>query len=111
MNNIRNAEQRERAFLKVDLVGPAPQKGRLVVRGELFDGTLFEVTVSDHDYEDASGSGLIPVGYIGDLGANYSEIVLPAPVLNYGTNVRVKPSSVTKWSEYQKLKTLKGDKK
>jgi len=109
MNNIRNTELREQAFLTVNLVGDAPhQKGFIVLRGELFDGTFFEVTVPHHTYEDAGGSGLLQVGYLGNMGANYAEIVLPAPALNYGCNVRVKPTSLLKWADYQKLKELKG---
>lgn len=110
MNNIRNMETREQAFLTVNLVGPAVQKGFIIVRGQLFDGSPFEVTVPEHNYEDASGSGLLQVGYLGDMGSHYSEIVLPAPALNYGTNVRVKPESLTKWAAYQKLKEIKGKK-
>lgn len=99
MNNIRNDEQLARGWLKVDKV--REQNDRVVVRGVLFDNSLFEFTIANHQLELQEGaSPLVLVSIVGSVGHNYTEVMLPAPTLNYGYNVRVKPESVINWELY-----------
>jgi hypothetical protein len=105
MTNNVIAERLERAWLKVNQVSKVDHT--LVVRGYLFDDTPFDFAIPDHQLESMGDGnpGLVEVGCIGDKGS-FSEIVLPAPVLNYGHTVRVKPDSLVRWQEITKVREL-----
>jgi len=95
--------------LKVTKMG-SPKPGYVTMRAELFDGTPFEFTIPDHEYEDQGPDcpPLVEVGLVGNVGniptSGIVEIILPAPVLAQGHNVRVSDQSVLKWEAYYKLK-------
>jgi hypothetical protein len=98
MNSVL-AERLERAWLKVTKVSEGTN---YVLRGELFDGSLFEFTVPQHQFEPLGG-GVVEVGYVGDK-SGYSEIILPSPALNYGFTVRVKPHQLFKWQFIEEVR-------
>jgi hypothetical protein len=109
MNSIRVKDRLQRAWLKVTKVG-TPKPGHSTLRGELFDGTPFEFVVPDHEYESQGQDcpPLVEVGLVGNVGnvstSGISEIILPAPVLAQGHNVRVSDQSLIKWEVYQLIK-------
>jgi hypothetical protein len=107
MNNVRNSEQLARGWLKVQKV--REEKDKVVVRSNLFDGTFFEFTIASHQYEAQSDEspGLVCVNIIGSVGQNYTEVLLPAPALNFGHNVRVSPDAVVDWQLYNLRKGAK----
>lgn len=97
MSNSRNSELLERGYLQVNKV--SEQNGRITLRAYLFDNSPFEFTVHEHEYEPQSegSAGLVPISIVGTIGKNYTEIMLPAPALSYGYNVRVSPTAVVSW--------------
>ena len=109
MNSIRVKDNLLRAFLKVTIVN-SPKPGYSTLRSALFDGTPFDFVVADHQYEDQGPDcpPLVEVGLVGNVGnvstSGIFEIVLPAPVLTLGHNVRVSEQSVIKWEAYQLIK-------
>ncbi len=105
MNSIRIKDRLQRAWLKVTKVC-VPKEGHVTLRGEMFDGTIFDFTVPNHEYEDQGGDvpPLIEVGLVGNLGSAICEIILPAPSLHHGHNIRVSESSLLRWDFYNTIK-------
>ena len=108
MNSARIKDKLQRAFLKVSKVGE--REGHVTLRSELFDGTSFEFTVPNHEYENQGTDlpALIEVGLVGNVGnvssSGIVEIILPAPVLSQGHNVRVSEQSLLRVDVYNLIK-------
>lgn len=106
MNSARIQDRLQRAWLKVTRKGEAAP-GHSIMCGELFDGTPFEFTIPNHEYEDQGPDcpPLVEVGLVGNVGnvesSRILEVILPAPVLTLGHNVRVNDTSVIKWDAYR----------
>lgn len=109
MNSVRVKDTLSRAWLKVIKINE-PKPGYSTMRGELFDGTPFDFVVANHEYEDQGSDcpPLVEVGLVGNVGnlptSGICEIVLPAPVLTQGHNVRVSSSNLLKWDIYKIIK-------
>ncbi len=109
MNSIRVKDKLQRAWLKVRRMG-SPKPGYSTLRSELFDGTPFDFEVADHEYEDQGPDcpPLIEVGFVGNVGniptSKICEIILPAPALTLGHNVRVSEDSLLKWETYNLIR-------
>lgn len=109
MNSVRIKDRLLRAWLKVTKIGE-PKPGYVTMRGELFDGTPFDFVIADHEYEDQGPDcpPLVEVGLVGNVGnvptSGICEVILPAPVLTQGHNVRVNDHSLLRWDAYNNIK-------
>jgi hypothetical protein len=112
MRGIRTEHKPLRAWLQVNK-GATPRPGYITLHSELFDGTPFEFTVANHEFEDQGPDSLslVEVGLVGNVGniptSGIYEIILPTPVLTLGHNVRVNEHRIIKWDVYQNLKERK----
>lgn len=109
MNSVRIKDSLQRGWLKVTKMGE-PRDGYVTLRSQLFDGTEFDFTVPVHQFEDqgADVPSLVEVGLVGNVGnvntSGIVEVILPAPVLSLGHNVRVSDQSLLKWDTYNLIK-------
>lgn len=108
MNSVRVKDALQRAWLRVTKINE-PKPGHSTMRGELFDGTFFDFVIPNHDYEDQGPDcpPLVEVGLVGNVGnvttSGIVEVILPAPVLSQGHNVRVSSTSILKWDVYKDI--------
>lgn len=96
MNSIRISDNLPKVWLEVN-VTKTDEYGH-TVSSMFFDGTPFTIHAPhakvEIDQNDAS-KGLLQVGRVG-AASGYVEIVLPAPALNFGHNVRVSENQLVK---------------
>jgi hypothetical protein len=94
MNNIKLTGPLTKAWIEVSITEVL--NDNYVVSSHIFDNTPFSIIAPSAKVEVDSNNnkkGLLEIGIVG-TNYNYTEIMLPAPVLNMGYTVRMQPNQV-----------------